>query len=201
MENEKIMSVIADKENKIKRGPEITTMKESLIYALTYMKECLERESKYILDWSDWIEDKDSFEYWVSLQENMGEDELIEEMKKIEIKKGLCKNSIDGVISEIEDFITALVNNKCELNIELRIENLTNKVNELVTLRDLYNNHIYYNSPYSDFHNTGFVCIPIYLAVNGARECLHSIKDTIRIFSLDSTPITKYNFLDITLEY
>ena len=50
---------------------------------------------------------------------------------------------------------------------------------DLELLRNLYNDNLYYNSSYPDFHNAYFVCIPIYSLFSMIESSVVTIKHII----------------------
>lgn len=166
--------------NKIKRGTEIKTMRESLIYDLYFLKESCLMYKKYILDWKSWIESSESFEYYKEtyISQEFCSEEYIKEVEKIKVEQGMCNRIVNKTIAGIEDFIRDLENSNDNM-IKERVDKLVSNVRDLELLRNLYNDNLYYNSSYPDFHNAYFVCIPIYSLFSMIESSVVTIKHII----------------------
>lgn len=170
----------------IKRGTEIKTMKESFIYALTFLKESCQLYKKYVLDWVNWIENVESLEYFKDtfLSPDCYDKEYVEYVESIKIEDGMCNKILHKTISDIEE-LKKILENPEEIIIREKVNILDSDLKDLQLLKDLYNNNLYYNSSYSDFHNSFFVCIPLYssfIMIENSIEAISHIVNSCRKF-------------------
>lgn len=111
MEDKEITPIVVEseekKETEIKRGLEVETGKQGLIYTLVFLKNALNFYLPYLLDWSEWLEVEDNYvkrEYLRDLF-GPGEDERIDMAINMRFEDGLCQNIINDIIHKVNNTI------------------------------------------------------------------------------------------------
>ena len=140
LDNKETISVVAGneekKEFKIKRGIEIQSGKDGLIYALTFLNDVLNFYSPYLQHWSGWLEVEDSYIKEEFLRDlfSVGEDESIDMAINMHFEKGLCQTTISKIIDKVNNTIN-LVKNGFDIKVvKCAIEEIENSVKKLEAL-------------------------------------------------------------------
>lgn len=168
MKNNDITPVVAGNEEKkdfeIKRGLEISSIRQSFYYALTFLEDNLKVFENYFLDWTDWFEDKYEEEYILGLIEE-GAIEDLEAFKNsgVKIEKGFCKKFIDNIYNLIRECKDCIKNNDLMLFIP-KIKLLKDIINKLWQFFKIYTSHSYHN-PFGDDDCGFYFLTPIIVPV------------------------------------
>ena len=178
MENLRNVSI---KEFKIKRGLKISSKKEAIYYALNYLEDNLKVFESYLLDWVDWLEDKEEEAHILSLIEWSDEENLKDfENSGMKIEKGFCKQFINNIYSIIEECKKSIVDNKQKHFIK-KLKLLKNMVENSWFFHDIYCSHSYLN-PYGD-EDCGFyfltpILVPELCSIRNIVDITRKIYET-----------------------